>query len=460
MSTPVLTPNHLHAYQRRAVEHVLENPRCALWLDMGLGKTASVLTAIAELMDQWSVGRTLIVGPKRVVERTWPTEIGRWSHTAHLTHHVIAPSRKRNLAAAIEEAAGSTADAHLVSRDNVASFVHAHSETRGRWPYDMLVIDEASSFKTPASQRVKALRRVAQRFDRVVELSGTPAPNGYHDLWSQLCLLDQGERLGRTVTAFRNRWFTQDYSGFGYRPRPGATEEIDALVADICMSMLADDYLSLPDHVENTITVSLPRARVREYRELEREFLLETEEGVVAAMSAGALSGKLRQFTGGAIYGEDDAVVPIHDLKLDALESVVAEACGPVVVAYQFRHEVDRIRKRFPGAREIGERGALDAYERGALPMLLAHPASAGHGLNELIHVTEATVWFSLPWSLEEFMQMNRRVLRQGRTRPVFTHYLVAAGTIDETLVRRLAEKDQTQAGLLRAVRADMEGRQ
>lgn len=455
----MLTAAHLHGYQRRASRWAQDRPGAALWCEMGTGKTAATIDAVGALFDRWDAGRVLVIAPKRVAQRTWPAELGTWEQLAGVPFTVLGGVASKVGGHITRMAREDAAPIHIIGRDNVSHLVGTALKGR-KWPYDTVVIDEATSFKASSSARFRALRRARPHMRRVIELTGSPAPNGYEDLWAQIYLLDEGERLGRHVTGFRERWFVQDYGGFGWRPREGAEEEIDARLADICMSLRAADYLDLPPRTNITVPVDLPLRARAQYRELEREFLVELGEGgTIAAFSAAALSNKLRQFCNGAVYvDEGGRWSAVHDGKLDALAEIVDGASGPVLCGYAFRSDVARIKARFPFARAVDEPGALDAWERGALPMLLAHPASAGHGLN-LQGGGSTAVWFGLPWSLEEYQQFNARLHRQGQTRPVFIHHIVVDRSLDETLVTRLGEKHTTQASLLDAVRSDMEGR-
>lgn len=460
----------LHPYQRAMVRHILDVPRCALWVDMGLGKTVATLTALVDLLDSCTVRQVLIIAPKRVARITWPDEIRAWDHTQHLEARVIeGPPRQR------AEALRDPAPVHIISRDLIAWLIGTVGADA--WPYDAIVIDEASSFKTPSSQRFRALRKVAPVTDRIIELTGTPAPNGLADLWPQIWLLDQGRRLGRTQTAYRQRWFTAETRWLGgrqvpsaWRPRDGAQAEIEARIQDVVLSLAAADHLTLPPRVDRTIQVNLPAAARDLYRDLKAQALveLESEAATLAALSAGALSTKLRQAATGWVYADtldsgetshaERPVVDLHTAKLDALETLVERAAGqPVLVATAFRSDAPRIRARLPQARVLdAQPETVAAWNRGEIPVLLAHPASAGHGLN-LQAGGAVAVWFGLTWSLEEYQQFNARLHRQGQRRPVVVYHLVAADTVDELMIERLAGKHATQAELLAALRAHVE---
>lgn len=442
----------LHGYQDRAARFIQDVPYCALWVDMGLGKTISTLTALVDMLRGFTIGKTLIVAPLRVAKKTWPDEIALWEHTRDLRHIGLfgtPHARKRQ--------AFSGEDIHIINRELIPWLVDFWKDN---WPYDTVIIDESSSFKSPKAQRFKSLKRVRKHIDRLVELTGTPAPNGYLDLWSQIYLLDQGERLGRTMTAYKQKYFEADYTGYNWTLREGAKEKIDAKLKDIVLRLDAEDYLKLPRRVDNTLWLDLPPGARSQYRELEREFLLELEDADVEAFSAAALSNKLLQFCNGAVYtGEDSESAIVHNEKMDALAEIIDEAAGqPVLVAYTYRSERERIRKAFKRAVCVDEPDAIDRWNAGEIEILLAHPASAGHGLN-LQRGGNIAVWYGLTWSLELYQQFNARLHRQGQTKPVFIHHLAMRDTIDETVLDALARKDVTQAALLRAVKSDMEAR-
>lgn len=450
---------HPHAYQRHAIDRVLEQPAVGLFLDMGLGKTVITLTALVELMhDRFEVARPLIIAPLRVAETTWATEAAKWDHTRHLrVARVLGPAAARR--AALRE----DADVWVVNRENVPWLVE---ELGADWPFDMVVIDELSSFKSSSARRFRALRKVRPMIKRVVGLTGTPAPNGLIDLWPQVYLLDGGARLGRTATAYRERWFTPAayvYAGGArvvsrWAPRPGAEREIYAALSDLVVSMRAADWLDLPERVDRVVEVELPRDAREAYARLERDYVLEVEDGsAVVAGGAAVLAGKLLQLAGGAVYDESGAVRELHTAKLDALDELVEASAGkPVLVFYAFKHERDRIVSRIKGARELRGADDVEAWNRGEISVLLAHPASAGHGIN-LQAGGSTIVWYGLPWSLELYQQACARLHRQGQTERVIVHHLVARDTVDADVMRALAAKGATQDGLLDALRARVE---
>lgn len=444
----------LHGYQRAAVDHIIDHPFCGLFLDMGLGKTVSTLTAIKRLYGLFEIGRVLVIAPKRVAEDTWTTECTKWEHLRGLSvSKVLGTERQRR------EALSVPADIYVINRENVAWLV---SHLGGAWPFDMVVIDELSSFKSSKSERFRALRRVRPLMHRVVGLTGTPSPNGLIDLWPQLYLIDMGERLGRTVTGFRTRYFTPGRTNgqvvFDYKARNGSEEEIHRLIGDICISMKAGDYLSLPDLVDIPVEVSMPEdCRVR-YEVFERDRVLElAKEGTdISAVNAAALTGKLLQYANGAVYDDGKDVHELHGAKLDALEEIVEQAAGePVLVFFQFRHDAQRITKRLKAycPKEISGSGDIAAWNAGRIKVLLAHPASAGHGLN-LQHGGHIVVWFGLPWSLELYLQANARLHRQGQDKPVRMYRIMTRGTMDADVAKALEGKKAGQDALMEAVKA------
>lgn len=449
-----MNESNLHGYQRAAVDHIITHPYSGLFLDCGLGKTVSALTAVNRLMNEYlEVAKVLVIAPKRVAEDTWTTECAKWEHLRHLRVSKVLGTEKQRKAALREDA-----DLYVINRENVVWLV-AHYQ--GAWPFDMLIIDELSSFKSAKAARFKALRQVRPMTERVVGLTGTPAPNGLIDLWPQLYLLDMGERLEKTITAYRSKYFrpgrTNGQVVFDYKPNAGSDEIIYKKISDICISMKAKDYLSLPDLIEVPQDIHLPPAKKKQYDEFEKEQVLSLQdEGDISAVSAAALSNKLSQYANGAIYDEDKQVHELHEVKLDALEEIVEAANGqPVLVFYAFKHDAARILKRLKGygAKQIDGAEDIAAWNRGEIPVMLAHPASAGHGLN-LQKGGHIMVWFSLPWSLELYMQANARLHRQGQSQPVRSYKLIAKGTIDEDIAAALDKKSDKQEALMAAIKA------
>jgi SNF2 family DNA or RNA helicase len=437
----------LHEYQRDAVDYLIDNPAAMLVLDMGLGKTVITLTAVQRLLDAYEATKVLVVAPKRVAVNTWPTEIDAWDHVS-AGYSVLCGSKKQR-----EAACKSGEPIHIINVDNLVWLIEHWGKA---WPYDMLVIDESSLFKSYSTRRFKTLKRRMQLIDRVVLLTGTPAPNSLMDLWPQIFLLDGGERLFRTISGYRDHYFQKDYNGFSWSLREGAEKDIYQRVEDLCLRMDAADYLETPDRVDVTVPVVLPAKAMKQYEELEKHSLLELAEGEVVALNAAVLVGKLLQCANGALYtDEDGAWEHLHDAKLDALADILETSAGqPVLVAYNFQHDLQRLRARFPEARVLdADPATVDQWNAGEIPLLLAHPQSAGHGLN-LQHGGSILVWFSLTWSLELYLQFNARLHRQGQKRVTVVHHLIAKDTVDETVVEALARKDAGQNDLFDALRA------
>lgn len=451
----MLNESNLHEYQHTAVQHIIEHPYGALLMEMGLGKSISTLTAIKKLMDEYlEVSKVLVIAPKRVAESTWSDEIAKWEHLKGLTVSKILGTEKQR-----KVALKASADIYIINRENVVWLV---SHLQGYWPFDMVVIDELSSFKSSKSARFRALRLVRPKTNRVVGLTGTPVPNGLIDLWSQLYLLDLGERLGKTITSYRSKYFrpgrTNGQIVFDYKLNNGSEEAIYKQISDICISMKAEDYLQLPERIDRTVEVHLPEKMMNQYLEFEKEqvLALENEDGDISAVNAAALSNKLLQFSNGAVYDSDRNVHDVHTEKLEALEEIVESANGQsVLVFFSFRHDVSRILRKlrtyYP--KEIGGPEDIKAWNEGSIPVLLAHPAGAGHGLN-LQAGGHIVVWFGLPWSSELYQQANARLYRQGQDKPVIIHHLIAKGTMDEDVMKALAGKIDKQEALMQAVKA------
>lgn len=442
-----------HEYQNYAKQKLIELPEVGLLLDMGLGKTVTTLTAINELMhDRFLVSRVLVIAPKRVAEDTWTTETQKWDHLKHLRISRVLGSSKERLAAL-----GEDADIYIINRENVVWLVERYRNT---WPFDMVVVDELSSFKSNQAKRFKALKQVRPLVERFVGLTGTPSPNGLLDLWPQMYLIDRGQRLGKTITGYRERYFnpgkSNGYVVYSYEPKPGAEEAIQKQISDICISMKAEDYLQMPELVVNDIPVRLSPQELGKYRELEREKLMEIDGDQVTALNAATVYNKLLQMANGSVYSDDGIVVEIHKRKLEALEEILDTANGqPVLVFYNFRHDYDSLSAAFKKYKPRTLKGQEDIqdWNAGRIPLLLAQPASMGHGLN-LQAGGHIIVWYGLNWSLELYQQANARLYRQGQKQGVIIHRLVAAGTVDEEVIRRLESKDVTQESLMEALKA------
>jgi SNF2 family DNA or RNA helicase len=440
-----------HVYQEHITQKIIELPAVGAFLDMGLGKSVSTLTAITELMhNSFDVAKVLVIAPLRVAKYTWAEEIAKWEHTKYLRlAKVLGPEKDRLAALA------SRADIYVINRENVVWLVEYYGKD---WPFDMVVIDESSSFKSHKAQRFKALRKVRPLIKRIVELTGTPAPNNLLDLWPQLYLLDRGERLGKTISGFRERYFEPDqrdgHTIFSWKLKDGADNAIYAKIEDICVSMKAKDWLSLPERISNIIRVPLSDSVKKLYKQMERDLLLPYADGDIVANTAAVLSNKLLQMANGAVYDENKEVRKLHDAKLDALEDIIEAANGnPVLVFYWYKHDRERLQKRFPQYRTLERAEDITEWNAGKIPLLLAHPASAGHGLN-LQAGGNTIVWFGLTWSLELYEQANARLDRQGQTKRVIVHHLVAEGTIDERVAQAIEQKAQGQDALMEAVKA------
>lgn len=442
-----------HNYQQFATDFILNQSICCLMLDMGLGKTVITLTALWQLaLDSFDVSRVLVIAPKRVAEDTWPKELAKWEHLTGLTASLVLGS-----AAERETALQKKAFLYIINRENVAWLVKNHY-----WDFDMVVIDELSSFKSNKAERFKAMKKVRPMITRIVGLTGTPAPNTLLDLWPQMYLMDMGQRLGRFIGGFRDRFFLPDKRNreiiYSYKPREGAEDAIYALISDICISMKAADYLDMPERIDNRIEVSISPKERKLYDDFQKDMVLSIGDEELDATNAAALSNKLLQMANGAVYGEDKKVIPIHDRKLDALEDLVEAANGkPLLVAYWYKHDLQRIKARFKNARCIDTAKDIDDWNAGKIPLALIHPASAGHGLN-LQDGGCTIVWFGLTWSLELYQQLNARLWRQGQKHTVVIHHIVTKGTHDEDVMRALENKDTRQSALIEAVRARIGG--
>ena len=442
-----------HNYQQFATDFILNQSICCLMLDMGLGKTVITLTALWQLaLDSFDVSRVLVIAPKRVAEDTWPKELAKWEHLTGLTSSLVLGSAAERKAALQRKAF-----LYIINRENVAWLVKNHY-----WDFDMVVIDELSSFKSNKAERFKAMKKVRPMVTRIVGLTGTPAPNTLLDLWPQMYLMDMGQRLGRFIGGFRDRFFLPDKRNreiiYSYKPREGAEDAIYALISDICISMKAADYLDMPERIDNRIEVSMSPKERKLYDTFQKDMVLSIGDEELDAANAAALSNKLLQMANGAVYGEDKKVIPIHDRKLDALEDLVEAANGkPLLVAYWYKHDLQRIKARFKNARCIDTAKDIDDWNAGKIPLALIHPASAGHGLN-LQDGGCTIVWFGLTWSLELYQQLNARLWRQGQKHTVVIHHIITKGTHDEDVMRALENKDTRQSALIEAVRARIGG--
>lgn len=446
-----------HPYQRYAIERITAEPNVGMFLEMGLGKTVITLTAVNELRyNRWQVCRCLVIAPKKVAEGTWTQEAQKWDHLRHLRIVPVLGTQKKRV-----EALCTPADVWVINRENVPWLV---DYLRGDWPFDMVVLDESSSFKNSRSKRFRALKLVRGRISRLVELTGTPAPNGMEDLWAQIFLLDGGMRLGRTLSSFRETFFRQDkgYPGQPYRtytPMPGAAEEIREAISDICVSMKAEDYLTLPPYVEDVVPVVLDSKARKAYDKMERDMLLEVDDAQITAGSAAVLNGKLLQLCSGAVYDAEGQVVPIHGCKIEAFLETVEQLRGEhVLVFYWFQHDKARLLEALEGTgkrvRVYQSAQEERDWNTGEIDILLAHPASTAYGLN-LQQGGHHVIWFSYPnWTLELYQQANARLYRQGQRYPVISHMLVVQGGVDVDVVAALRDKGDAQESLMQALKA------
>lgn len=462
----MLTLNNLHDYQRACIEHIIKKPFCGVFLEMGLGKTVSTLTAIDALkFDYCEITSVLVIAPKRVAESVWAEEAQQWEHLKHLTFSKIIGSPNKRITALKTKA-----DIHIISRDNIAWLCSYCGGAR--LPWDMIVIDELSSFKSHKAVRFKALKAVRPTVHRLVGLTGTPAPNSLIDLWPQMYLIDRGERLEKTITKYRELYFRPGMAVgnvvYKYKPFESSEQIIHDKIKDICISMKAEDYLKLPDKIDNYIRLKMPEPLKKSYEKFEKEKVLEliAAEGTygsgqekpveISVMNAVALTNKLLQFANGAIYDENHAVHEVHDLKIEALRELIENANGkPILVGWTFRFDKDRIMHEFEKEkpRELKTAKDIEDWNAGKIKLMLAHPASAGHGLN-LQAGGSIIVWFGQTWSLELYQQFNARLHRQGQANTVIIHHLIVDGTEDETVISALRNKSNTQNALMDSLKA------
>jgi len=442
-----------HEYQTFATEFILAHPISAILIQMGLGKSVITLNAIYDLcLDSFYIRKVLVIAPLRVCSGVWPAEIQKWDHLKGLTYSVAVGTESERKAALQQ-----TTDIHIINRENVQWLIE---ESGLPFDYDMVVIDELSSFKSYQAKRFKSLMKVRPLVKRIVGLTGTPSSNGLMDLWAEFKVLDMGKRLGRFITHYRDEFFQPDKRNgmqvFSYKPKPGAEDEIYRRISDITISMKSTDYLKMPECVMNEVQVTLSDKEREAYDTLRRDLVLTLKDEEIDAANAAALSGKLCQMANGAIYGEDKRAIHLHDQKLDALEDLIEGANGkPVLVAYWYKHDLDRIQKRF-AVREIKTSRDIDDWNAGTIPVGLIHPASAGHGLN--LQAGGATlIWFGLTWSLELYQQTNARLWRQGQKETVVIHHIITRGTIDEKIMKALKSKEGTQSALIEALKADLQ---
>ena len=442
-----------HDYQKYAIDYIESHPVAAVLLDMGLGKTVISLTAIFDLLfDSFEVHRILVVAPLRVARDTWPAEIRKWEHLSGLTYAVAVGNARERKAALLQGA-----DVTIINRENLGWLI---DDSGIPFAYDMVVLDELSSFKNHKSKRFRALMKIRPKVKRIIGLTGTPSSNGLMDLWAEFKVLDKGERLGRFITQYRNQYFLPDKRNgeivYSYKPLPHAEDSIYRRIGDITISMKSADHLKMPELVSLQYEAQLSVDERKRYEALKQDLVLNLHGDEITAANAATLTGKLSQLANGAIYSDDGKIIEFHDRKLDALEDIIEAANGkPLLVAYWFRHDLERIRRRF-NVREIKTSADIADWNAGNIPVAVIHPASAGHGLN-LQAGGSTLVWFGLTWSLELYQQTNARLWRQGQeSRTVVIQHIIAANTIDGQILDALKRKDKTQAALIAAVKAVM----
>ena len=447
-----------HDYQRYATEYIESHPEAAVFLDMGLGKTSITLTALNNLLfDYFDVHRILVVAPLRVARNTWSDEIEKWEHLHNLTFAIAVGSEKERL-----EALKKQADITMINRENVQWQIEKSGQP---FEYDMIVIDELSSFKNHQAKRFKALMKVRPKVKRIVGLTGTPSSNGLMDLFAEFKILDMGMRLGRFIGQYRNTYFKPDKVNgpivYSYKPLPGAEDAIYEKISDITISMKAADHLKMPELVNTKYMVHLSEKEKKKYEDMKAELVLALPEGEITAANAASLSGKLSQMANGAVYADDESILPVHDRKLDALEDIIESANGkPILIAYWFKHDLMRIKQRLTEKKipfqKLDSDASMKKWNRGELPVALIHPASAGHGLN-LQSGGSTIVWFGITWSLELYQQTVARLYRQGQSSGTVTViHILTEGTVDEKIMKALADKDSTQSALIDAVKAEL----
>ena len=442
-----------HSYQEYAIRYIETHPISALLIDMGLGKTSITLTAIRNLLfDSFEVCKVLVIAPLRVAKNTWTDEIKKWEHLSTLTYSLIIGNENERLSALNEKT-----DIYIINRENVDWLVN---KSGYKFDFDMVVIDELSSFKNHQSKRFKSLMKVRPLVKRIVGLTGTPSSNGLMDLFAEFKILDMGKRLGYFIGQYRNTYFKPDKMNgpivYSYKPLPNAENAIYEKISDITVSMKANEYLKMPELLTSNYVVELSNSEKNQYDEMKKSLVLEITDGEITASNAASLSNKLCQLSNGAIYDDEQNIVEIHDRKLEALEDIIESMNGkPLLIAYWYRHDLERIKSRF-SVREIKTSEDISDWNDGKISVALIHPASAGHGLN-LQNGGSTLVWFGLTWSLELYQQTNARLYRQGQKNTVVIQHIITKGTIDEQILKALQKKNKTQADLIDAVRADLE---
>lgn len=441
-----------HSYQEYAIKFIESHPISALFLDMGLGKTSITLTAVNNLLfDSFEVRKVLVIAPLRVARNTWCDEIKKWDHLNNIKYSIVVGTEKERISALNEKA-----DIYIINRENIDWLVN---KSGYKFDFDMIVIDELSSFKNHQSKRFKSLMKIRPKVKRIVGLTGTPSSNGLMDLFAEFKVLDLGERLGYFIGQYRNTYFKPDKTNgaivYSYKPLPNAEDSIYKKISDITVSMKASEYLKMPELVISNYQVEMSEDEKKQYDEMKKNLICEIKDGEITVSNAGSLSNKLSQFANGAVYDDEQNIVEIHSRKLDALEDIIESMNGkPLLVAYWYKHDLQRIKKRFD-VREIKTGKDIADWNKGKIPVALIHPASAGHGLN-LQQGGSTLVWFGLTWSLELYQQTNGRLYRQGQKNTVVIQHIVTKGSIDEQILKALERKNKTQEDLIEAVKANL----
>lgn len=433
-----------HEYQKTAIQHLSDHPNAGLYAEVGRGKSSITLTLLEELMANLEIRKPLIVAPKRVASSTWKNEIAKWDHTKHLTlSRIIGVPEKKRIKALMTEA-----DIYTVSRDNIVWLVSYCARILKYWPFDCIILDESSNFRNRDAMRYKAIRKILPKTKRQIHLTGTPFTKTLEGIWSQMYLLDQGQRLGKTITGFRDQYMIKNYNGFGYAARPGAIEQVAGLIKDICMSIKNSDFDDVPERIDIVEYIELDNMAA--YEEFKRtEVLTLSDEIEITPVNAGVLYGKLLQFSNGAVYDADGKYHVVDNTKLDMLVEAVEALDGkPVFIAYMFQSDLERMRKVMPTLVKLETDEQIDAFNRGEIPILVSHPAANAYGLN-LQESSNHIYWFGVPWDLELYIQFLGRIHRQGQKERVINKRFIGAGTIEEIVIKRLEENDLNQNALM-----------
>jgi SNF2 family DNA or RNA helicase len=443
----MLGKHDLHGYQRRAIDFILDKKRVFLTIDMGLGKTVLTLTALSDLFDAGIIRKVLVIAPLKVAKNVWAQEALNWEHLQHLQFSICTGNEENRIAAFRYQS-----QIYVINRENIPWLI---AKSKDKWPFDAIVIDESSSFKSASSKRFKLLKRMAFVSPFLIELTGTPMPNSYLDLWSQCFLIDRGDALGQNMWHYKNKFFTPDHWGYSWDLKPAASKEIQKLIGSFTLSLRGEDYLELPEKINLIHWVSLTPKILAQYRQFERDLLMDLprDGGLLVAENAAILANKLLQFCSGCTYDENRKTHIIHDEKIEALSEIVEDLQENALIVYNFKHDLVRIQQRFKDARILDNNPkTIEDWNEGKIKLLLAQPASCGEGLN-LQKGGSLIIWYGLNWSLGLYQQLNARLHRQGQTKPVRIIHIMTRGTYDERVMKRLLEKDVSQRDLIDALR-------